>query len=155
MPTDAATRPALAKINADQRLYVVDCGEGYTCLGFDVAFKWASDVRNWLAAQGVIIDAPDAAKIGTPEGYADYSRVMAAGSAWAADTNRRCPAQLTPELRGKEGQRVEVLDCYGERRRFTVGRSTGWLPIHLELRSGRSSGGGAVTGAPFRSVRVL
>ena len=67
----------------------------------------------------------------------------------------RCPVELTPELTGLEGKRVEVVDRYGERRRFIVGKSTGWLPIHLEIARRNSSGGPAVTGAPFQSVRIV
>lgn len=51
---------------------------------------------------------------------------------------------LSPQLIGLEGWRVEVLTTYGEKRRFIVGKSTGWRPCHLELsRRGSTSGGGA------------
>ncbi|WP_157698714.1 hypothetical protein [Geobacter sp. DSM 9736] len=70
-------------------------------------------------------------------------------------TGYRSKAELTPQLIGLEGKRVEVVDCYGGKRRFWVGRSTGWIPCHLEIDTRRSSGGPAVTGAPFRSVRVF
>lgn len=62
---------------------------------------------------------------------------------------------LTKQLIGLEGKRVEVVDCYNEKRRFKVGRSTGWIPCHIELANERSSGGMAVMGAPFKSVRVI
>ena len=48
---------------------------------------------------------------------------------------------LTPQLKGLEGHRVEVIDNYGERRRFWVRVSTGWQPIHLEVKQLNSSGG--------------
>lgn len=50
-------------------------------------------------------------------------------------------SDLTPQLRGLEGWRVEVEDMYGDVRRFIVGRSTGWRPCHLEIKTRRSSGG--------------
>jgi hypothetical protein len=50
-------------------------------------------------------------------------------------------SDLTPQLTGLEGWRVEVVTDYGEKRRFIVGKSTGWKPIHLEIANRRSSGG--------------
>jgi len=48
---------------------------------------------------------------------------------------------LTPQLKGLEGHRVEVVDNYGERRRFWVRKSTGWQPCHLEVKLINSHGG--------------
>jgi len=48
-----------------------------------------------------------------------------------------------------------VVDRHGERRRFRVGKSTGWMPCHLEIARCNSTGGPAVTGAPFQSVRIV
>ena len=67
----------------------------------------------------------------------------------------RSDGGLTPQLKGLEGWRVEVVDCYGERRRFIVGRSTGWSPCHIEVARRDSTGGPAVMGTPFKSVRGL
>jgi hypothetical protein len=53
----------------------------------------------------------------------------------------RTDENLTPQLKGLEGFRVEVITTYGEKRRFNVGRSTGWAPCHIELRCIRSHGG--------------
>lgn len=63
--------------------------------------------------------------------------------------------EVAPQLVGLEGRRVEVVDAYGETRRFTVGRSSGWMPCHLEIARRDSNGGPAVTGAPFKSVSVI
>ncbi len=52
-------------------------------------------------------------------------------------------SKMSPQLIGLEGWRVEVEDIYGEVRRFIVGKSTGWRPIHLEIKNRRSSGGNA------------
>lgn len=48
---------------------------------------------------------------------------------------------LTPQLLGREGDRVEVVTTYGEKRRFIVGKSMSWKPCHLELFNRRASGG--------------
>ena len=48
---------------------------------------------------------------------------------------------LSPQLIGLEGWRVEVSTRCGEKRRFYVGRSTGWKPCHLEIHNRRSLDG--------------
>lgn len=63
-------------------------------------------------------------------------------------------SQLTPQLLQFEGFRVEVVDKFGETRRFKVGRSTGWRPIHLELKRRDSSGGNGAD-KEYKSVRVV
>lgn len=138
-------------INHEQRLYVIPCGDGYTCLGFDYARERAVAVLAWLGQPATLADAP----VGTRDAYERYRDIMAAGAAHAASTGTRCPVELTPELVGLEHKRVEVIDCHGERRRFIVGKSTGWMPCHLEIAKRNSIGGPAVWGTPFKAVRVL
>jgi len=50
-------------------------------------------------------------------------------------------SDLTPQLIGLEGWRVEAITTYNEKRRFIVGRSCGIRPIHLEILTKRSLGG--------------
>lgn len=133
----------------EERLYVVSAGVGFSCLGFDYADRVARSVATWVGCP-----APTATP-GTPEHYAQYTEVMAVGAAHATATGTRCNAELVPQLIGLEGKRVEIVNCRGERRKFVVGKSTGWLPIHLEIANRRETGGLSVTGAPFRSVTVL
>jgi len=62
---------------------------------------------------------------------------------------------LTRELLGLEGWRVEVRDTpEAKPRRFIVGRSTGWRPIHIEVLTRRSLGGCACN-ASYASVRKI
>ncbi len=61
---------------------------------------------------------------------------------------------LSPQLIGLEGWRVEVTTEYGETRRFIVGRSTGWIPIHLEIPRRDSTGGGGAS-RNYKTVRKL
>lgn len=61
---------------------------------------------------------------------------------------------LTEQLLGLEGYRVEVLDRYGQTRRFNVGRSTGWRPCHLEVHNARSLGG-TPAHSHYQSVRII
>lgn len=61
---------------------------------------------------------------------------------------------LSPQFVGLEGWRVEVETVYGETRRFIVGRSTGWAPCHLEVKTRRSLGGGPAE-REYRTVKKL
>ena len=139
-----------SKINEEQGLYMLEEGNGFSCLGFEVALRWGRGVAEWCGCP-----EPSAKMAGTPEGYADYERIMEAGRTHAQKTRTRCPALLVPELIPFEHQRVEVVNCWGETRRFWVGKSTGWLPIHLEILTTRSIGGSGTVGAPFKSVRLI
>lgn len=78
---------------------------------------------------------------------------------WDAFTERerddlRSDAGLTPQLVGLEGWRVEVVTTYGETRRFYVGRSTGWVPCHIEIAR-RDSTGGMGAERKYAKVRRL
>lgn len=135
--------------NKEQGLYVISCDTGFSCLGFDVCLARAAAMAQWL-------DTPHTPRErGSIEAYEDYTTLVEWCRARYEKTGERCPTELTPQLNGLEGKRVEVLDAYDERRRFYVGKSTGWIPVHLEIARRDSSGGGAVTGAPFKSVQVI
>lgn len=142
-------------INAEQRLYVIRNSHGYSCLGFDYLESRMAGYVEYLASRGLpLILAPDSAP-GTVARYAEYESAVAAIHGHFKRTGERCDSELTPQLKGLEGKRVEVVDSYGETRRFKVGKSTGWIPCHLEIASDRLHGGGPVYGSPFRSVRVV
>jgi len=61
---------------------------------------------------------------------------------------------LTSQLIGLEGKRVQVLDMDHETRRFWVGRSTGWRPCHLEIKTRRSTGGDPARAA-YQAIVIL
>jgi len=139
--------PAVS-LNSEQRLFVIPAGHGYSCLGFDVCHNWTTLIA---AELGRIDLAPVESERGTLAAYARYEQASEA----ARVSGKRLTCMLTHQLIGLEGKRVEVEDADGQKRRFQVGRSTGWLPIHLEIARRTSSGGGAVYGAPFKSVRLV
>jgi len=151
-------------LNKDQKLYVfthnVICGEcgrpkkgqGYVdCFGFDNLFHENVAIAAEIERADLLINN----KIGTMKAYRLHKKLIRLASERQKQTGKRLEAGLTPELKGLEGKRVEVVDCHGERRRFKVGKSTGVIPIHLELARADSMGGGGVTGTPFQSVKVI
>ena len=139
-------------LNKESKLYWLKEGNGVSALGFDVCIKR----RNALAKE---LDLPQYAmeRKGTIKAYKEYESLVecarlrheASGGRW------RSQSELTPELIGLEGRRVEVVTSWGEKERFIVGRSTGWIPCHLEIKRSDSHGGGAVCGSPFKSLRVI
>jgi len=134
-------------INAGQALYVIPEGDGYSCLGFDVVIERYNRLAGELG-EGFAQFLPELR--GTLTGYHAYAALLRQ----ARETGRRFTCELSPQLTGLEGQRVEVTTLYDEQRRFKVGKSTGWLPIHLELANARSTGGVAAE-RRYRSVRIV
>lgn len=140
----------LYSLDPEQSLYVIEAGKtGYSCYGYDVLDRKARAVAAWCK----VLPPSDAP--GTFEHFEQCNAIMSSGEAYARKTGQRCAAELVLEFIGREGRRVEVVDCHGEQRRFLIGKSTGWMPCHLELATHRSTDGPAVTGTPFRSVRFL
>ena len=136
------------KINRQQRLFVIPAsGGGFTCLGFDVCEQRLSGLANELR-----ID-PMPHRKGTRAAYRAYQHLVELARQKNQATGWRSQSELTRELLGLEGRRVEVVDRWGETRRFYVGRSTGFVPCHLEIARRDSTGGMAVMGAPFKSLR--
>ncbi len=141
--------------NRKTRLYTIDHGKFVTCLGFDVAFNKLKALHAELSPM-VAKPLPEMPKYkGTMKVYNTLSKLQKIAQEIHKTHGIAFKCELTSQLIGLEGKRVEVVDRYGDKRRFKVGRSTGWLPCHIELSNSRSSGGGAVTGAPFQSVRLV
>ena len=51
------------------------------------------------------------------------------------------------------GERVEVIEEDGRKKRFYVGKSTGWKPIYLEIKRKDSSGGEGILSSWVTSIR--
>lgn len=133
-------------------LYVIHFDEGCTTLGFDRVMQ----LGNLLAAELDRWDlTPLPAERGTMNAYEKYRKLSDLVFQKHRQTGYRSKAELTPQLIGLEGKKVEVVDCYGEKRRFVVGKSTGWIPCHLEISTRRSPDGPAVMGTPYQSVKVV
>ena len=152
MSTPINTDTPTITVNQDQRVYVIPSNGGYSCLGFDIA---ESRIAALLAEGHRITGSP--AAIGTVERYAQYRHLSDQARIRQSITGERSKAGLTPELIGLEGKRVEVTHQWGtnppEKTRFIVGKSTGWIPCHLVIKTKRSISGGAVCLGKILSVR--
>lgn len=152
---DLAAEERRPRLHVSEPLYVIPAIDqtgqvsGYSCLGFDVCERRIAGVAGWLKT------APPAGERGTLARYEQYMDLMRRGQERHHATGERCPIELTPQLIGLEGKRVEVYYESGERVIFYVGRSTGWLPCHLEIESKRDKGGGGVMPGAIRSVRLI
>lgn len=135
-------------IDPNEELYVIHQGDGYSCLGFDVCLE-----RIERYALNLVIEPPTVVR-GSRQAYDVMRSLMDALKAHYDETGEQAVADLSMQLINKEGCRVEVVTKYGETRRFIVGRSTGWLPIHLELAR-RDSSGGPGADREYESVRVI
>lgn len=139
------------RINKDQSVYVIPCGNGFTCLGFQNAFDKTKTISEHYGLKRL---QPNDALKGTEQGYSQYATAIEYARAEHARTGSKCTVELSPQLIGLEGRRVEVVDVYGEKRRFKVGKSTGWIPCHLELARANSIGGPCAD-KTYKSVTVI
>jgi len=140
----------LSSINKEQKLYVTPCGGGFSCLGFDVCHNKTIKLAKELDREDLI-----PTRKGTKKAYNNYETLVSLAREKNIATGWQSKAGLTPELIGKEGHRVEVVTSYGEKVRFIVGKSTGWIPCHLEIKRTDSSGGGGAIGSPYKSIKIV
>lgn len=129
---DCAGLPPLVPIARDcaydpgSSLFVLSRPSGYETRGLDYARRANAAVRAWAG----LPKRPTA----TPaEAWASYAEAMRLGAEYADRTRTQCPADLTPSLVGLEGRRVAIHVPGAGTRRFNVGRSVGWCPVHLEI----------------------
>lgn len=138
------------RINRKQRLFVLPVnGGGYSCLGFDVCEERLRGLATEMKVQ------PVPHRKGTRAADRAYEQLVELARQRNQATGWRSESELTPQLLGLEGKRVEIVDCWEQKRRFYVGKSTGFIPVHLEIARRDSSGGPAVMGAPFKSLRIV
>lgn len=144
----------IVTVNKEQRLYVIPSGDGYSCLGFDVCKRRADALAAELSV--TLLDVP----VGSLELYGEYMALCEKARQRNAATGWRSQSELTPELIGLEGKRVEVTHQWEstgrtEVSKFWVGKSMGFIPCHLEIEKRGDDGGGAVCLGKILSVKVL
>ena len=143
------------ELDKKQGIYYYKVPGGYCGLGFDVCLEEIKHFKKFLL--GTWIDHSLLYKRPKRGGYAAFELHEQLSELCRKEnhrTGRRCEDALTPQLKGLEGKRVEVIDKYDEKRRFWVGKSTGWYPVHLEVARSNSTGGGSVIGTPFKQIKV-
>lgn len=148
-------------INAEQRLFVLKTGGGFSCLGFDVVFK-----RLKQYAQLLHRPAPDAADIGT---QAQYQQYVEAENAYIATqpTNTFFDPDTAPEVQrileayrlSRKPLRVFLGDAQTGRDWMeehdvmgAIGRSMGPVKIPLLVTKGQDGGCGLLTACIVRLV---
>ena len=124
-------------INAAQQRYVIECGEGYTCLCFANARDHANQIASKLSRANLAF---------TDEGYATlagYDKYLKAIQAWSQSPLTRT-TYFDPGTDAKAGKVLESCRTRERRVRLILGdTSTGepWLEEHDVVgRIGRSTG---------------
>jgi len=138
---------------------VLHCsGGGFSCYGFDVLDRKYADLWHEIRGIGAPTDAPNPSTLttGTVETFDAWQRLKADAFAHHQRMRYRFTCELCPQLLNLEGTRVEVLDPFEDSkpRRFRVGRSTGWMPCHLEIESSDDGYGDAAL-SDYLYVRPL
>ena len=77
-PYSPADPAAGITLNPDQAVYVIPCGEGYSCLGYENARAHAQQIADALATPSLAFTEAD---FGQPSGYTKYRQ---ATQAWAS-----------------------------------------------------------------------
>ena len=154
MSNKAVKQVTEVTVNIDQGLFVIPTGYGgYSCLGFEVCQRKITAIKAELLSKFNVGNDQEFG-IETIENYNLYSELCDLASSFSDQNNYRFQCELSPQLMGLEGRRVEVITIHGEKRRFKVGKSTGWMPCHLELANTRSHGGMPADIA-YQSVTII
>lgn len=137
-------------IDPNAEMYVISHPVGVTTM------SWANvKNRTERLALNLVMEDYRPPTTGTREAY-DAMKVLEAALKLRYDrTGEKAVAYLSMQLVGLEGYRVEAVDEEGDApRRFIVGKSTGWIPVHLEIRTTRSTGGEPAR-LEYHSVKIL
>jgi hypothetical protein len=131
--------------------YIITHADGHvSCYGFDNTLDEIERIVIELVGRGALPDSyleRELVAVKALHNLRDQLKRVCAAQ------NDRAMAGLSPQLIGLEDHRVEVT-AHGETYRFIVGRSTGWMPCHLEIKRTDSSGGGAAL-REYDSVKDL
>lgn len=141
-------------LNDEQKLYVIPCGEGFTCYGYQNCFEQVLELSMRLS-----MDPPDEADLGTLEMYNRYRELLDHVAknninlgTWyglktplavrhVLESARRSGSRIRIFLGDKDTGRCwnDEYDVIGR-----VGRSTGILKSPLMISRRNSTGGGAI-----------
>lgn len=138
------------KIDKKRRLYIIQFGKCYSCYGFEVLKNKLNRLAKEYNREDLSVK-----RAGTIKAYNNYLKVVKIAEKRFKTEGYKSKSELIPEFIGKEGKKVEVVTSYGTKERYIIGKSTSFIPCHLELKQRNSSGGGSVTGYPFKSIKFL
>ncbi len=151
-------------LNVDAKLFVIPCGEGYTCYGFENCHQ-----ESQALAKAMGLDAPSMALYGTLEGYELYRSLIdsfknhiASRRTWfAPDTDSKVKTVLERYrndggvLRLFLGDPSTGLDWGAENDVVgTIGRSCGITKVPLLVAVGDDGGGAISTNHIVRIIDV-
>lgn len=144
--------------NEEQQLFVIPSGNGYSCLGLKVCLDRAAKLAGELGKA-----LPEDIRAKRWESamtlYEYYQSLVETARQENLATGWRTESELVPELMGMEGKRLEIVHQWesGETEtvRFWLGKTSGFIPCHLEIKTRRSLGGGAVCLGKIKSIRTI
>lgn len=151
-------------LNSELRLYVIPCGDGYSCLGFDNARDHANQIASRLD-QPLLGFSP-----GDHGSLAGYAKYCAATDAWGRspltrqtyfDPGTDPKAARALETCRRDGRKVRLMqgdtatglpwldehDVLGR-----IGRSTGTLKVPLLIEAGADGGVAILTNCLLRLI---
>ena len=140
-------------LNKEQGVFVIHSKSSYSCLGFEVCRIRASKLADELGAEqwhGSTKNVRHLKRL-----YRHYENLTEQARQKHLATGWRSKSELIQELIPYEGKRIEATNCLGEKVRFIVGKSTGFIPCHLEIKRRDSSGGCTVSGSPYTHIRII
>lgn len=152
-------------INHEQKLFVIPCGDGYSCRGFFEVFKDLKALAQKLGE--AIVGHVEDAQIGTLEQYNQYRAAIGKignkdlGTWFNFDTPAKVRSIL--ERYRKSGEKIRIF--YGDTNTGcdwleendvvgTVGRSTGKMKIPLLIADGEYGGPGILDACIVRMIDV-
>lgn len=151
-------------LNLEQRLYVIACGDGFSCLGFDNARDHAGLIASRLEQPALAFAPGDH---GAPSGYDKY---RAAIDAWSRSrltrqtyfepgTDPKAARALEACRREQSTVRLVLGDTASGRCWLgeydvvgRIGRSTGALKVPLLIEPGADGGGAILTSCLLRLI---
>ena len=139
----------LNSINKEQKLYVLKCGSGFSCLGFDVVKKRLTNLAKEL---NLIVSSKN---LGSKKMLKEYYKLVNIVKEKFEATGFRSDTELYKPFIGNEGKRVEVVYTWDEKERFYIGKSTGFIPCHIMIKQKNSHGGGSVLEDSIKSFRFI
>lgn len=139
----------LHSVNKQHGMFVFNNNGHVSCLGFDVVLDRAKGLAKELGV------AMRNFRRGSKAGLEFYNRMVLLAKKRHDSTGWRSASGLFAPFIGNEGKRVEVTYSWGERERFYIGKSTGWIPCHIAVKRRGSSGGCAVLSDSIKEFRFL